>query len=389
MKKAITAFLIALIIMSLCGSALAVSVTYNNGKVTVSGSDAGFYEIIIDGVNTYHWVGTGMASNTFAWELEEGEHTVRLYSPDGDGSSYDTFYVGKKADMTAYYENGVLHVSTKTKADFKILVDNVDTNMTLSPAEPIISFPYELTAGEHKVKIQSENDGSATVRITVKSGATPKPGTSPEPTATPVPDPDHTVHTPVTVPGVEPTCTKDGLTEGIMCAEGGEILAPQQVIPALGHRYRVESSSKTNVTYCCVRCGKTLRAYPNEAVPNRYGKIVKNLDGAVLNYQAVPAKNDGSTIVLKLDQAADAAVLTLENSLIPQIIREGYTKVEIVKGDFDAVVELNKISSSWFSVKGAVENYAFTLVKNGECKVEAKIAGAIVAADTFDGVTVK
>ena len=110
MKKAITAFLIALIIMSLCGSALAVSVTYNNGKVTVSGSDAGFYEIIIDGVNTYHWVGTGMASNTFAWELEEGEHTVRLYSPDGDGSSYDTFYVGKKADMTAYYENGVLHL---------------------------------------------------------------------------------------------------------------------------------------------------------------------------------------------------------------------------------------------------------------------------------------
>ena len=72
-------------------------------------------------------------------------------------------------------------------------------------------------------------------------------------------------------------------------------------------------------------------------------------------------------------------ILTLCELLIPQIIREGDNKVEIVKGDFDAVVELNKISRSWFAEKGVVEYYAFTMAKDGECKAEAKIAGAIVA----------
>ena len=310
------------------------------------------------------------------------------------------------ADVSASYKNGKLTVSTSSSGWFTISVDGVGTGRSLTPKAPTLTFDYELSNGFHRVSISSMTTGSGSVTIEVTDGTvTPRPDYKPSGTPTPDPratkDPKATAtpkpttvpadhdHVAEPIPAVEPTCTKTGLTAGEKCALCGEILTPQQVVPALGHRYRVESSSKSNVMYRCVRCDKVLKASPNEAVANRYGNIVTCLDGKVLTYQAVPSKNDEKTIVLKLDQAADAAVLTLENSLIPQIIREGYNKVEIVKGDFDAVVELNKISRSWFAEKGVVEYYAFTMAKDGECKAEAKIAGAIVAADTFDGVTVK
>lgn len=44
-------------------------------------------------------------------------------------------------------------------------------------------------------------------------------------------------HDPVTVPGVEPTETADGLTEGIQCARCGAWLEPQKVRPALNPEY--------------------------------------------------------------------------------------------------------------------------------------------------------
>ena len=46
-------------------------------------------------------------------------------------------------------------------------------------------------------------------------------------------------HEPQVVPGVEPTCTETGLTEGQKCSVCGEILVAQEVIPALGHTEEV------------------------------------------------------------------------------------------------------------------------------------------------------
>ena len=42
-----------------------------------------------------------------------------------------------------------------------------------------------------------------------------------------------------TIPAVEPTCTKDGLTEGLKCTNCGEILTKQETVPALGHTEEV------------------------------------------------------------------------------------------------------------------------------------------------------
>lgn len=315
------------------------------------------------------------------------------------------------ADVSASYKNGTLTVSSSAGGYYTISVDGKGTERTLTPKSPSLSFSYPLEDGQHRVSIHNDVHGGGSTTIYIKNGVsvdeqepvtdapTQAPTAAPvvqptatpaetAPTATPVPETEQTSGVTVILPAVEATCTKDGITEGVR-DEYGRVIMSQQIIPALGHRYRVENSTKSTVTYTCVRCNKVLKLSPNEAVPNRYGNIVTGQNGGVLEYKAAPSKTDAGTIVLKLNQTAYAAVLTLDNSLIPQIIREGYTKVEIVGGDLDAVVELNKISRSWFAEKGVVEYYAFTMAKDGACKVEAKIAGTIVAADTFDGVTVK
>ncbi len=56
-----------------------------------------------------------------------------------------------------------------------------------------------------------------------------------------------------TVPGVQATCTEDGLTDGAVCADCGHIVTQQKRIPATGHRWN-DSTGKT----LCGGCGMRL-----------------------------------------------------------------------------------------------------------------------------------
>ena len=98
MKKLICFAAAIIMMLGMVCPALAVEASYKNGYVTVSTGDEGFYEIIVDGIYVGKWVGTGHPTNTFAMELEPGEHRVRLYSPDGDGGSSTVFTVEGKKD---------------------------------------------------------------------------------------------------------------------------------------------------------------------------------------------------------------------------------------------------------------------------------------------------
>ena len=49
---------------------------------------------------------------------------------------------------------------------------------------------------------------------------------------------DEHVHTPVDDPAVPATCVRPGLTEGSHCSECDEIISPQTMIPATGHKYQ-------------------------------------------------------------------------------------------------------------------------------------------------------
>lgn len=79
-------------------------------------------------------------------------------------------------------------------------------------------------------------------------------------------------HMVVTDPEVKPTCTEDGYTQGSHCATCGEILEPQQVIPATGHKEQklkavAATCTKTGLTEGkkCSVCGEVL--VKQETVP--------------------------------------------------------------------------------------------------------------------------
>ena len=98
---------------------------------------------------------------------------------------------------------------------------------------------------------------------------------------------EHT-HTEEIIPGVEPTCTQTGLTEGKKCSVCGEILAEQKVIPALGHFEEILSGVEPTKTETgltegvkCSVCGEILVA--QEIIPALGGgeTVVDVWDGSI------------------------------------------------------------------------------------------------------------
>ena len=61
-------------------------------------------------------------------------------------------------------------------------------------------------------------------------------------------------HKPISIPAVEPTCTKTGLSEGSKCELCGEILEAQTELPALGHE-ALEPQKENEVAATCTTFG--------------------------------------------------------------------------------------------------------------------------------------
>ena len=59
-------------------------------------------------------------------------------------------------------------------------------------------------------------------------------------------------HTPVAVPGKAPTCTENGLTDGVKCSVCGTVITAQDVIPATGH-------TDADGDNACDVCGATIK----------------------------------------------------------------------------------------------------------------------------------
>ena len=118
----------------------------------------------------------------------------------------------------------------------------------------------------------SVNDTKHDITTEPGSDPTPSPSTpvvqigtaqtpTPAPTPTQTPTPTQHVHVSVTDAEVVATCQHTGLSEGSHCAECGQILVKQEVLPIIGHHYEngvciwcgmsdpsVATSSNTNDT---------------------------------------------------------------------------------------------------------------------------------------------
>jgi len=109
---------------------------------------------------------------------------------------------------------------------------------------------FGLKPGATVYEIMSETDGEERVLLTVKII---------------VEEPPKHVHVEQKIPAVAATCTATGLTEGVKCAECGEILTAQQTIPRKDHQQEVLAAKAATCTengltsgLRCSVCGEIL-----------------------------------------------------------------------------------------------------------------------------------
>ena len=111
--------------------------------------------------------------------------------------------------------------------------------------------------------------------------------------------PEHT-HTEEVLPGKDATCEEPGLTEGKKCSECGEILVPQEEIPALGHSY---------VDGKCTVCGADDPNY-NPDQPELPGGNVIYVDDSNPDLDAaIASAKDGDTIQIAAGEYGLSAVI--------------------------------------------------------------------------------
>ena len=96
-----------------------------------------------------------------------------------------------------------------------------------------------------------------------------------------------TEHVEQTVPGKDPTCTEEGLTDGKKCANCGDIIVEQAKIPALGHSYKTsltkpDCENAGYTTYTC-DCGYSYVAdevsplgHTEKTVPGKAASCTEN-----------------------------------------------------------------------------------------------------------------
>ena len=319
--------LVALMFVFSCNAF--ADVTYQNGTITVSQSEDGLHTIKLDGEETGYWVDSVYGSTSFKANLADGKHTISFTTVEGSPRSPETFWVGEKKEETT------------------------EPDETTKPSDPDQPAPV-VTENPQEVPTETPNVPPVTVYDEVQNVQK------------------------ITVL-VEPTCTNEG-----KASDGA-------VLPALGHCYAVIGKTSSDLQYTCVRCGKNTTSGLYAKVTNRLGNIVKDEDGAIMEYKGYALKNNASLYTIEVKQPKGAALLYLESSIIAQLYREGYQQVSFLNGDVELTISVTKISKNWFAKSEAITGYIFQTEANPVggtlVVISALTATEIIPASQFDGVT--
>ena len=218
--------------------------------VNNTGKETGHYTQMIDPTHTYVGVGTFLNSGARYYNTTAGQYS--------GASSMDESAVGFSGECIQMVEVGTGNLDSSAV---------MQGSVTCTAGE---SIPHILTTGITYEKGHSEglilmdgvnwtsSDGNV-VRISgdgtteavtcgqaVISAQVPEAGLGAQAGFT-------VDHVRTVMPAVEATCTETGLTEGLCCANCGEVFEPQQIIDKLPHNY---SNWAVTLEPSCTKAGK-------------------------------------------------------------------------------------------------------------------------------------
>ena len=348
MKKFVCFFLAAALAVLCAAPALAdVTAQYNDGKITVSTDEVGFWEISIDNVWVGYWVGNLHPNHTFSMPLEDGEHTVSIFNVDSNSRRQAKFYVGEAAP--------------------------------------------EATAEPGK-----EDDGHDS-DVTEKPAVTPAPTNTPAPTATPAPKGPVKLNSVSFDKGVMKFNVSglrgyaeiwlDGVDTGLTLKENGEITL-LKVLDGGKHTLALYVPTYDEITLLDFTSAEY--APDAEELRETLESLVKNLAGDNVG-AGLSIDSDDSSYVLRVsvDDKNDA-ILTITKDQLQTLLDQGLNILEYVNGKAALRVDLTKITDDWFKTEEPITAYTFRLVAEdnaAQITVSALTETETVQAEKLVGVT--
>ena len=220
MKKFVMMFVTVALMLALCTSAMAVSITakYEGGRLYWTGSDLvdPIYEVYVDGQRKDS-ISAAFPSGQWGTTFAPGTHTVTIKGASSSASTTFTVAAPTPTEPPHVHSEEIVkgYAATCTKA-------GLTDGKKCSTCGEILTAQEEIAALGHTEEV---------------------------------------------VKGYAATCTKAGLTDGKKCSVCGEILTAQKEIAALGHTEVIDKAvdptatkpGKTEGKHCSV-CGEILVA---------------------------------------------------------------------------------------------------------------------------------
>ncbi len=375
MKKVIFA-LAATLLFTFAFTALANSVEYKDGQIFVSASSSGYFEIYVDGTHTYKWVGGSRPSTSFKWDLNDGEHTLTLYSSEGSGTYNIKFYVGDTTDTPA---------SEPTFAPTDAPTDSPTAEPTVSP-----------TAGP---------TGAPTVKPSDAPTVEPADKPTDAPTDAPTAEPTFS-------PSVEPTATPEPLPNGpvsIIYAEYSDGVLTYHVEGLRGyaeiwvdgkdtgrivrkngeHTFSIPLNDGEHTLSLYAPGVDEIDRYTFSCDSSVYGITVENENRESVPYQT--AQGAGILIITALTDADKELSLVLPCGDLEKLAADGVVTLLYIHGRAQLRIDVGIFDSSAFGTAGGINSYAFsTLYNDGKILVNTYARsdnGDIAPEGELSGIT--
>ena len=341
MKKTTCALLALLILLSAAGSALAASVSYADGKVTVSQQN-GIYMIMIDGQSTGKWVGSGMPSVTFDYPLEEGtQHQLVLLSLAGDGNigAMETFWAGPSPAPTQEPTPAPTQAPTEAPTE--------------EPTEAPTAEPTPGIQGPVQIESVSYADQALSLTIAGLRG-----------------------YAEIWI---------DGQNTGFIVKENGDfsldkpLSAGNHTVSLYVPAYNEVDSADFFVHFV---------PSPDITDAAALGALLKNDAGDQINYNVAYTSDESGVLMILsaagISGAADGMNLYLSEDLLGKLKNNGVSRVSLLYGSVELRIRLDAVKPSLFATDKAIWYYVFSFSLTPDGLYRVNVAAQTSLTDRMD-----